>query len=171
MKVLVIEDDAVFAATLARSLSRRGLNARVASIPGDAIALAQEFAPDAAILDLHLGEDSGLALIEPLLACRPDLRILVLTGFATVQTAVAAIKLGAANYLPKPATAAEILAALSDDAAPTHIEPPSLQRLERDHIERVLDAHGGNISATARALGLHRRTLQRKLAKRPNKPR
>ena len=106
MKVLVIEDDAVFAATLARSLSRRGLNARVASIPGDAIALAQEFAPDAAILDLHLGEDSGLALIEPLLACRPDLRILVLTGFATVQTAVAAIKLGAANYLPKPATAA-----------------------------------------------------------------
>lgn len=171
MKVLVIEDDVVFAATLARSLSRRGLDARVASIPGDAIALTQEFAPDAAILDLHLGEDSGLALIEPLLACRPHLRILVLTGFATVQTAVAAIKLGAANYLPKPATAAEILAALSDEAAPTHIEPPSLQRLERDHIERVLDTHGGNISATARALGLHRRTLQRKLAKRPNKSR
>lgn len=168
MRILMIEDDAVFARTLARALSNRGHEADRATDGTGALAAAEARPPDAVILDLGLGGESGLALIEPLLSRAPQTRILVLTGYASIGTTVAAIKRGAFNYLAKPANADEILAALdNDEPAPTASSPPSLRRLEREHIQRVLDAHGGNVSAAARALGLHRRTLQRKLSKRP----
>jgi two-component system response regulator RegA len=123
------------------------------------------------VLDLRLAADSGLRLIPPLKAAYPEIRILLLTGYASIATAVEAIKLGATHYLPKPAGVDEILSALGaeeGDAEVTPAEAPlSVDRLEWEHIQKVLAEHEGNLSATARALKMHRRTLQRKLAKRP----
>ncbi len=173
--VLVIDDDERFASTLARALERRGWSPRIALSAAEARAAAAAHAPDAAVVDLRIAEDDGLALLEPLRAASPEMRIVVLTGYASIATAVRAIKLGADDYLAKPVTANAVAAALArdageDDAAAAPAEPPrpmSPRRLEWEHIQRVLAEHGGNISATARALGMHRRTLQRKLAKRP----
>ena len=124
------------------------------------------------MLDLRLERESGLQLIEPLLACRPGLRIVVLTGYASLATAVRAVKLGAVDYLAKPVDAAAILRALNDGEAPAdeslQFEPTPLKQLEWEHLQRVLEENGGNISATARQLGMHRRTLQRKLQKKPD---
>ena len=174
MRLLIVDDDAVFACTLVRALARLGHEAQSAGTPETALAWARKGRFDAAVVDLRLGERSGLALIEPLLAVDAEWRILMLTGYASIATAIEAIKRGAFNYLPKPATARQILAALARDGLtdelPT-VEPPdtptSLRRLEWEHIQQVLAEHDGNISATARALGMHRRTLQRKLAKKP----
>jgi two-component system response regulator RegA len=171
--ILLVDDDPVFLATLAQALRRRGHAVATAAEPGAALALARQAPPDAAVLDLKLAEASGLGLIEPLRALRGDMRILLLTGYASIATAVEAIKLGATHYLPKPADADEILAALgreegdAETAAPD--EPMSVDRLEWEHIQKVLAEHDGNISATARALKMHRRTLQRKLMKKPVK--
>lgn len=171
-RILVVDDDAVFAQTLARALGRRGHAVRVASNARAALALAAGGEPcDAAVLDLRLGADSGLALIAPLRAAWPEVRILLLTGYASIATAVEAIKLGAVHYLPKPAGVEEILSALGrldgDPDMPAPEEPMSVDRLEWEHIQKVLAENGGNLSATARALKMHRRTLQRKLAKHP----
>jgi len=171
--VLVVDDDRRFAETLARALERRGWAARVAHDTDGALAAAKKGSVDAAIVDLRLGEEDGLALIGPLLAVGPRMRILVLTGYASIATAVKAIKLGADDYLAKPVTASAVADALlrgSRPAAPRAApaaEPMSTRRLEWEHIHRVLAEHAGNISATARTLKMHRRTLQRKLAKRP----
>lgn len=170
--ILVIEDDPGFNAILVRTLERRGLAARGALEAVSALALAGELAPGRVILDLNLGGASGLALIPALLAIRPDCRIVVLTGYASIATAVDAIKLGAVQYLAKPVEIEAILAALAgndvpDVELPVSDEPLSVNRLEWEHIQRVLNENDGNISATARALRMHRRTLQRKLAKRP----
>jgi two-component system response regulator RegA len=124
------------------------------------------------VLDLNLGGSSGLALVEPLLRLNPDCRIVVLTGYASIATAVDAIKLGAIQYLSKPVAVETILGAFDSDDQPNVedspvAEPLSVDRLEWEHIQRVLRENDGNISATARALRMHRRTLQRKLAKRP----
>lgn len=176
MRFALIEDNPVFASALARSLERHGHQTATAATADAARTLCKEHAFDAAILDLHLGDDNGLLLIEPLLALQPELRILVLTGYASIATAIDAIKRGAFNYLPKPATALMILEALEAqadadsppaDGAPHRVDPISLKRLEWEHIQQVLAANDYNISATARALGMHRRTLQRKLAKKP----
>lgn len=124
------------------------------------------------LLDLKIASDSGLPLIPKLKALQPDLNIVMLTGYSSINTAVEAIKLGASNYLCKPANADEILAAFdAEPDANTEISnsPISVNRLEWEHIQKVLAEHEGNISATARALGMHRRTLQRKLQKRPVK--
>jgi len=126
------------------------------------------------VLDLSLGGTSGLALIEPLLDINPDCRIVVLTGYASIATAVDAIKLGAVQYLAKPVEVDAIVAAFDAAERPEtaelpEIEPLSVDRLEWEHIQRILREHEGNISATARALKMHRRTLQRKLSKRPAK--
>lgn len=169
-RILVVDDDEVFAETLARALARRGHVVVVAG-DGDA-ALTPRVAPlDAAVLDLRLAADSGLRLIPPLKALYPEIRILLLTGYASIATAVEAIKLGAVHYLPKPAGVDEILQALGrlegDPAAVLPEDPMSVDRLEWEHIQKVLAEHEGNLSATARALKMHRRTLQRKLAKRP----
>ena len=170
MRILIIDDDEVFAQTLARSFERREIESEIALNLTDATAAAQS-AFDAVLLDLRLGEESGLSILEELRSAQPNARILILTGFSSIATAVDAIKLGADNYLPKPAGAEEILRALEvdlDDSA-TEIpkQAPSLDRLEWEHIQRVLSSNDGNVSASARELGIHRRTLQRKLAKRP----
>jgi two-component system, response regulator RegA len=172
-RILLVEDDPVFLATLAQALRRRGHVVDAAAEPVAALALASRMPPDAAVIDLKLGEATGLSLVAPLKALRADMRILLLTGYASIATAVEAIKLGATHYLPKPADADEVLAALGREAGDAEIAPPdepmSVDRLEWEHIQKVLTEHEGNISATARALKMHRRTLQRKLMKKPVK--
>jgi two-component system response regulator RegA len=169
--ILVVDDDAVFMQTLASALLRRGHRVATANNIEAALSLATAQDFDAVVLDLRLGTESGLHLIEPLRTCQPQVRIVLLTGYASIATAVAAIKLGAVQYLPKPASVDEILAALGDAAGGANIDPPdeplSVDRLEWEHIQKVLTQHEGNLSATARSLKMHRRTLQRKLAKRP----
>lgn len=171
MRILIIDDDEVFAQTLARSLKRRDIDSEVALTVSAALQQAKNQSFQAIILDLRLGEESGLGILESLRQAQPKARILILTGYSSIATAVEAIKLGADDYLPKPAGAEEILNALGDKkpAPSSQIaeQPPSLDRLEWEHIQRVLVANKGNISASARDLGMHRRTLQRKLAKRP----
>ncbi|MCX7897632.1 MAG: response regulator [Rhodocyclaceae bacterium] len=173
--VLVIDDDETFNAVLVRALARRGFAARGALDAEAALTMAREKPPEAVVLDLNLGSLSGLALIKPLLEASPSCRIVVLTGYASIATAVEAIKLGAVQYFAKPVEVEAILATLGPEPAnatksfsPPY-DPLSVERLEWEHIQRVLREHGGNISATARALKMHRRTLQRKLAKKPVK--
>lgn len=169
--VLVIDDDAQFNAILVRTLQRRGLNACGATSAEAGLAAMQAQRPERIVLDLNLGGASGLALIPRLLAIDASCRIVVLTGYASIATAVEAVKRGAVQYLAKPVEIDAILAAFDDGAedleAVAPDEPLSVDRLEWEHIQRVLAEHDGNISATARALKMHRRTLQRKLAKRP----
>ena len=169
---LIIDDDAIFNAVLVRTLERRGHPARGAADPVAALAVAAEISPARVVLDLNLNGSSGLALIPQLLAINPACRIVVLTGYASITTAVDAIKLGAVQYLAKPVEIEAILAAFESDDDPNldlvaPDEPLSVDRLEWEHIQRVLNENDGNISATARALKMHRRTLQRKLSKRP----
>ncbi len=171
-RVVLIDDDAVFSAVLARALGTRGFVVDVANDGTRALALVREHAPDFAVLDLKLGAESGLALIPQLLAARAQLRILLLTGYASIATAVEAIKRGAHDYLAKPVNADQVVQALlgvaveESEAAPA-LHTPALKRLEWEHIQRVLAESDNNISEAARRLGLHRRTLQRKLSKRP----
>ncbi len=170
-RILLVDDDADFLAALARGLSLRGYVVLTAASAEADLALAGAHGPDYAVVDLKLAGASGLDLIPKLREAAPASRILMLTGYASIATAVEAVKRGAANYLAKPAGTAEILRALEAQAltslATESVQPLSLPRLEWEHIQRVLAEHGGNISATARALKMHRRTLQRKLAKRP----
>jgi|TARA_B110000483_G_scaffold141911_1_gene169565 two-component system response regulator RegA len=172
MRILIVDDDEVFVQTLARSLKRRDIESEVALNQRSALEAVAQTQFGAILLDLRLGEESGLSILEDLRAAVPDARILILTGYSSISTAVEAIKLGADNYLPKPAGAEEILRALDanpDGCSITQIpeQSPSLNRLEWEHIQRALSCNDGNISASARELGMHRRTLQRKLAKRP----
>ena len=170
---LIVDDDAAYASTLQRSLARRGIQARTAADVRQALDLALAQAPSFALIDLKLGSESGLQLIRPLRELRADMRIVLVTGYASVATAVDAIKRGADDYLPKPASVVAILAALglesSDSPAPAQAPDTMtpLRRLEWEHIQQALNDTGGNISATARLLGMHRRSLQRKLGKRP----
>jgi two-component system response regulator RegA len=166
--LLLVDDDRTFARVLARSLSRRGFDVRVAhDVEGGLVQADAHLA--GAVVDLQLGKESGLALLPRLRARHGDMPILMLTGYAGIETAVAAIKLGADNYLAKPTTADAIVAALgcrvSNAWAPAKVAPLPLSRLQAVHIRRVLAEHGGNISGAARALNMHRRTLQRKLAR------
>lgn len=171
--LLLVDDDPVFCRVLAQALTRRGFQVDVAQTVAGAVAAAKRRVPAYAVVDLRLGEDSGLPLVQQLLTIHGGMRIVVLTGYASIATAVEAIKLGAVHYLAKPADADEIVGALgreeADAAVAPAANPPSVKRLEWEHLQRVLQAHGGNISATARALRMHRRTLQRKLGKRPVK--
>jgi two-component system response regulator RegA len=169
---LVVDDDADFRAVLSTSLTRRGYRVSTAADTASALALAVEDRPDDVVLDLRLGEDSGLEVVAPLVALYPTVRIVVLTGFASIATAVQAIKLGAVHYLTKPADADEIVAAFARQAGDASVEvasrPTPLEHLEWEHIQNTLLACDGNISVAAKRLGLHRRTLQRKLQKRPS---
>lgn len=170
--LLVVDDDATFNRVLSRALGQRGYTVFSAQDSDKALALAREHEPEYIVLDLNIGGESGLRLIRPLLDANPDARILVLTGYASITTAVEAVKLGATQYLAKPADVASILRALTTGEAPAHNDAPdapmSVSRLEWEHLQRVLAEHDGNISATARALRMHRRTLQRKLSKKPS---
>ena len=172
--ILIVDDDPSFNAILVRTLERRGHPAFGALDPAAARSAAQAMQPGRIVLDLNLAGQSGLALIPEFLAIRPDCRIVVLTGYASIATAVDAIKLGAVQYLAKPVEIEAVLAAFAQDDGPdlelpAPDEPLSVDRLEWEHIQRVLSENDGNISATARALKMHRRTLQRKLSKRPAK--
>jgi two-component system response regulator RegA len=169
-RILVIDDDPVFADTLVRSFKRRGVHAVAAYFIEQAIQMAQQQTLTDITLDLNMGECSGLHAIAPLRALQPQANLLVLTGYASIATTVQAIKAGADNYLAKPADAVSILKALDqsmDSPELFEFEPMSVSRLEWEHIQSVLLAHDGNVSATARALNMHRRTLQRKLLKKP----
>lgn len=178
-KFLLIEDDVTFSQVLARALRKRECDVLVANQADTALALLRRELDTPApvthvILDLKLAETNGLQLLPQLLALASSLQVVVLTGYASVATTVEAIKQGAVNYLAKPASVEEILAAFDADrsgvaAAELAIDetPLSVQRVEWEYIQRQLIANNHNIAATARALGMHRRTLQRKLSKRP----
>jgi len=169
--ILIIDDDPTFNAILVRTLGRRNHAAIGAHSSEEALALARQHLPARIVLDLNLAGVSGLSLIPQLLEINPLARIVVLTGYGSIATAVEAIKRGATQYLAKPVEIEAILSAfdegdrLEDDNTPD--EPLSVDRLEWEHIQRVLKENDGNVSATARALKMHRRTLQRKLAKHP----
>ena len=169
--ILVVDDDSAFRERLVKALSARGVEARGASSGANALTLARESAPQAAILDMRMPGTSGLDLIPELLAVSASMQIVVLTGYGSIATAVEAVRRGALNYLTKPLDADQILAAFETDGAvpiPAAGEiTPSLARVEWEHIQRILTDCDGNISQAARKLGLHRRSLQRKLGKLP----
>lgn len=175
--LLIVDDDATFVRVLSRALTSRGFEVLSASNADEARALSQRHQPRHCVLDLKLGEENGLRLIPELRELVPDMRILLLTGYASIATAVEAIKRGAHDYLAKPVDADAVVRALLEgsDAAPQAEDevidapeaPLALRRLEWEHIQRVLTECDGNISETARRLGMHRRTLQRKLSKHP----
>lgn len=169
MNGLLVDDDALYAQTLQRSLARRGVALRVAHDGASALALVREQSPQFVLLDLKLGRESGLALIEPLRELDAQMRIVLMTGYASVATAVEAIKRGADDYLAKPVTAQSLLRLLHGGAPEAQAEATMtpLARLEWEHIQQALQETGGNIAAAARLLGMHRRSLQRKLGKRP----
>ena len=168
-RLMIVEDDATFARTLARSFERRGYAVTLARSPGELEEAMAAEAPTHAVVDLKLGAESGLACVQALHARDPDTAIVVLTGFASIATAVAAIKLGARHYLAKPANTDEIEAAFGegegDVDAQAGARPTSIKTLEWERINEVLAETGFNISETARRLGMHRRTLARKLGK------
>ncbi len=171
--LLLVDDDATFVRVLARALGSRGFNVITASTLSEARTLTRQNNPRYCVLDLKLGEENGLRLIPELHTLVPDLRVLLLTGYASIATAVEAIKRGAHDYLAKPVDADAVVRALLDgdadgDEPPEAPEQPlALRRLEWEHIQRILTECDGNISETARRLGMHRRTLQRKLSKHP----
>jgi two-component system response regulator RegA len=168
--LLIIEDDAAFARTLQRSFQRRDYEVVVAEGPVELAALLAERTPDYAVVDLKLANSSGLACVETLQAHDPDTIIVVLTGYASISTAVQAIKLGATSYLAKPANTDDIERAfgmtLGDADVPISDRQTSIKTIEWERINETLAATGFNVSETARRLGMHRRTLARKLEKR-----
>lgn len=170
-KLLLVDDDPVFSSVLSRALRKRGFDVLCASTSAEAMAGLKQHNPGFAVVDLKLEHESGLDLIPELKAADGDMVIVVLTGYASITTAVEAVKRGADNYLAKPVKADEVVQALSGKASetppPEDYTPMSVERLQWEHIQKVLAEHDGNISATARSLGMHRRTLQRKLAKKP----
>jgi two-component system response regulator RegA len=167
--MLVVDDDDPHRSRLCRAFRARGLEVAEARTAGDALAVARRFEPEQAVLDLRLPDCSGVDLLADLRSAHPALACVVLTGFGSIATAVEAVRRGAVDYLTKPADADEILRAFAPGAGDVveQAAVPSLHRVEWEHIQRVLSECGGNVSRAARALGLHRRTLQRKLATRP----
>lgn len=168
--LVIVEDDAIFARTLQRSFERRGYRAWRARTPEELAEVLQVHSPNHAVVDLKLGTTSGLACVQTLHAHDPAMRIVVLTGFASIATAVEAIKLGACHYLAKPSNTDDIEAAFGKSAGDTRVRisdrPTSIKTLEWETINETLADAGFNISETARRLGMHRRTLARKLGKR-----
>ncbi len=170
--LLLVDDDELYCRVLSGALSKRGFNVLTAHNVEQALALIGEVPPEYAVVDLNMPGESGLVLVEKLHGLSASTRIVVLTGYASIATAVEAIKLGATHYLAKPSDADEVVAALGkasgDAEAEVKEQPMSTKRLEWEHIQKVLMECDGNISATARKLSMHRRTLQRKLAKKPS---
>ena len=169
-QLVIVEDDEAFARTLKRSFERRGYRVVTAASHEALVELLDQHRPGYAVVDLKLGGASGLACVQTLHMFDPDMRIVVLTGFASIATAVEAIKLGASHYLAKPANTDDIEAAFEraegDTATPVDGRQTSIKTLEWEHIHQMLVETDFNISETARRLGMHRRTLARKLEKR-----
>ncbi len=170
--VLLVDDDEAFTDAMSRGFQRRGFSVTAVHSADEALVRCPTVKPSHIVLDLNMPGTSGLRALPDLVRAAPDARVLVLTGYSSIATAVEAMQAGAVNYLCKPASVEEVIVAFdgpqSGSAEVPH-QPPSVDRLEWEHIQRVLGEHEGNISATARALGMHRRTLQRKLQKRPVK--
>ena len=171
--LLIVDDDETFCSVLKPALEKRNFQVSVANDIKQGIVLAEQTEPEYAVIDLRIGHDSGLEMVKKLMSLDDNTQIIMLTGFASIATAVEAIKLGAIHYLTKPANADEIVNALykneGDSSVQINQNPLSVKRLEWEHLQKVLMQHDGNISAAARALNMHRRTLQRKLDKRPVK--
>lgn len=166
--LLVVDDDAAFRRSLARALERRGYEVQAAESLAEARSIAPGFKPDGAVLDMKLEDGTGLDLVQPLRDVRDDMRIVILTSYGNIATAVAAVKAGAVDYLSKPADADMVEAALRADpeAKPTPPEAPmSADRVRWEHIQRIFEQCDRNVSETARRLRMHRRTLQRILSK------
>ena len=166
--LLIVEDDTVFLGRLARAMERRGFTVSAAESVATGVAHARSARPGFAVVDLRLGDGSGLDVVSALQEVRPDCRVVVLTGYGNIATAVAAVKAGAVDYLTKPADADAIEAALMQrsDGPPTLPElPMSADRVRWEHIQRIYEQCDRNVSETARRLRMHRRTLQRILAK------
>ena len=171
--LLLAEDDEVFSRVLGNALSKRGFSVKVTHCVDEAIEATVDYSPEFAVVDLNMPGPSGLVLVKHLMDLDHHTRVVVLTGYASITTAVEAIKLGAVHYLAKPADADDVVKAFYREEGDANIEiadkPPSVNRIEWEHIQKVLHENGGNISATARQLNMHRRTLQRKLQKRPKR--
>lgn len=165
--LLIVDDDNTFRDRLVRAMRDRGFEATGVSDHLSAIDAAQKESPELAVVDLRLPGESGLAVVRDLKALDASTVVVVLTGYGSIATAVESIKLGAAGYLTKPADADQIVAAFDGMQPSEEPQAPSLARVEWEHIHRVLADCGGNVSQAARVLGIHRRSLQRKLAKRP----
>ena len=169
--LLLVDGDIALCEVIARAFAARGFQVRVAHTAGQASKLVDDDPPQFAVIALKLPDASGLKLLSTLLALDPGMRIVVLTGYPSIRTAVEAIKLGATDYLAKPANADEVVSALhrdrGNDSVPIGKKPMSIHRVEWEYINQVLRNNNGNISASARALSMDRRTLQRKLRKRP----
>lgn len=169
-KFLVVDDDEAFRTRLVKALQARGLEAHGAPSATEALKVADAARPHAAIIDLRMPEVSGLDLVSELAARLPGIQMVVLTGYGSIATAVEAVRRGAIHYLQKPLDTDQILAAFDRDGDASSfasVETPSLARVEWEHIQRILHDCNGNISLAARKLGLHRRSLQRKLGKLP----
>jgi two-component system response regulator RegA len=169
--LLLVDDDETFCKVLKAALEKRNYAVMVANDVATGIALAEQSLPEYAVIDLRIGHESGLELVKKLISLDDNTQIVMLTGFASIATAVEAIKLGAIHYLTKPANTDEIVNALHKNEGDATVmiseNPLSVKRLEWEHLQKILMQHEGNISAAARALNMHRRTLQRKLEKRP----
>jgi len=170
-RLLLVDDDEIFCNVLKSALEKRGFDVVAATNVVDGIFMAEKHIPEYAVIDLRIGYESGLELVKKLISIDDNTQIVMLTGFASIATAVEAIKLGAIHYLTKPANADEIVSALYKNEGDSSVliseNPLSIKRLEWEHLQKVLMQHDGNISAAARALSMHRRTLQRKLDKKP----
>jgi len=166
--LLIVDDDAPFRIRLARAMEKRGFNVVAVDSVQLGIEVAQESAPAFAVVDLRLADGSGLDVVKTLRDARPDARIVMLTGYGNIATAVAAVKAGAVDYLPKPADADAVEQALLADGRPLPSPPEnpmSADRVRWEHIQRVFEQCDRNVSETARRLKMHRRTLQRILTK------
>ena len=170
-KLLLVDDDDIFLHVLGKAMSKRGFDVYTSPGIADAVKQARKTVPAMAVVDLKLEGESGLDLIPQLIDINPDMTVIVLTGYSSIATAVTAIKRGASDYLSKPVTADDVANALAGNSprgkAAEKFSPMSVERVEWEHIQKVLKENDGNISATARSLGMYRRTLQRKLAKKP----
>ncbi|WP_428699049.1 ActR/PrrA/RegA family redox response regulator transcription factor [Stappia sp.] len=167
--LLIVDDDRPFQQRLARAMEKRGFVTETADSVREALDKVRIAAPEFAVVDMRLEDGSGLDVVEAVRARRPDARVVILTGYGNIATAVTAVKLGAVDYLAKPADADDVLAALTstdeEKAAPPE-NPMSADRVRWEHIQRVYELCDRNVSETARRLSMHRRTLQRILAKR-----
>ncbi|MFO0563281.1 MAG: response regulator [Polyangiales bacterium] len=171
--LLIVDDDKPFRTALAAAFVRRGYEVRACANADEALELCASWVPERAVLDLRMPGASGIELLKALKRIDPNTEVVLLTGYGSIPNAVEAVRAGAANYLTKPAEPDEVEAAFRGEARPVRDEPaaetPSLDRASWEHIQRVLSDCSGNISEAARRLGLHRRTLQRKLQKIPSK--
>ncbi|MCB1507237.1 MAG: ActR/PrrA/RegA family redox response regulator transcription factor [Hyphomicrobiaceae bacterium] len=167
--LLIVDDDRAFLQRLARAMETRGFSVRTAESSAEGLAAIDAAAPRYAVIDMRLGDGNGLDVVEAARKARPDVRAVILTGYGNIASAVTAVKLGAVDYLAKPADAEDVFAALvkaDADRAPPPENPMSADRVRWEHIQRVYELCDRNVSETARRLNMHRRTLQRILAKR-----